>query len=230
MQHVTQWQAHLSLREGETTTLSELAAEHLASDRFGVITEILEDGSDGPVVLSLDVDAESLGGAINAAGSAWDSLRAAGGLKPAPLILQFVVGPLDRPAVFHQTLMIRARGLLASDQPAYAVVAAQTAFEVYIGGLLGDLTRGKMSPELAEAIQPRLRSLRDKASSQLFAAVVGRKVTEAGPLWQAYETHVQRRNGVVHDGADIDEDAAASSLSAVSQLIEWIDATVIRTG
>lgn len=220
---MARWQAHLALADDEVSSVADAAAEEVPADRFGVITEVLEDGSDGAVVLSLDVEAGSLGGAINAALGQWRSLRSRGGLRPDTARLQFVVGPLDQPAVFHETIMLRARGLLASGQPSYAVVAAQAAFEVYVRGLFRDLTADALPPTIAALLQPRSMTLRDRAGADLFLALIGRRPTAAGVLWEAYQLHAQRRNGGVHEGAEVDEDAAHASLQAVVRLTEWID-------
>ncbi len=40
------------------------------------------------------------------------------------------LGPIDRNALLHDTILQRARLLAGTGQPSYAVLAAQTAFEI----------------------------------------------------------------------------------------------------
>lgn len=220
------WQAHFSLTPDEVAHVSTLAAVHLTPEDFGLITEVLEDGSDGGTTLALTINADSLGGAINAALAEWTSLRSRGGLPREPSRLEFVVGPLESEILYHETLLLRAATLLSDDHAAYAVVAAQTAFEVYVRGVFSDLLKHAVANHLVAAVQPQSTALRDAAGARLFAALVGQKPTDAGEDWRLYDAHVQRRNRVVHHGAVVDSASSQESISAVRAMIRWIDTAV----
>jgi hypothetical protein len=217
----------LALRDEEAFAVSSAAANLVAPEDFGMVTEILGDGSDGGTQLALTVHAESIGGAIVATDRIWEQLRAAAGLIPSAAHLDFIVGPVDEAALRHDVILARARRL-AGSEPTYAVVAAQTAFEVYVEGLFRDLCRTRMSLAVADAVQPRSFALRDASSQRLFAAVIGEPVQAAGPLWTRYGEHAKRRNGIVHAGAEVTGSEADESIGSVTELIGWIDTAVDR--
>jgi hypothetical protein len=156
---VATWTINLGLDDSEVERIRNAAVEQLDSSQHGVITEILPDGSAGPSSLSLNIEAGSVGGAISQATSTWTKLRARSGLVPKPPWIGFVVGPMDKPNVYYEELLAKARGLAMAGRFEYAVVAAQTAFETYIRNLLSDLMRSVMPHAVAEAAQP----LRDPA-------------------------------------------------------------------
>jgi hypothetical protein len=147
---VVQWTAYIALATSEVSALEEAAAHRLAPDAFAVITEQLDDGSDGAIQLALSVDAGSLSGAISAIDAEWARLRAAARLAPAVAKLDFVVGPVDASASLHDMQLLRARELLRTGHPDHATVAAQTAFEIYVKGLMLDLSRAAMPAEVAK--------------------------------------------------------------------------------
>jgi hypothetical protein len=80
-----------------------------------------------------------------------------------------------------------------------------------------------MPPAVAELVKPRSAGLRDKQSQALFAALIGRRISDSGQLWSEYNKHVVRRNGVVHDGASVDQAGADESIAVVRRLIQWIE-------
>jgi len=109
------------------------------------------------------------------------------------------------------------------------IVAAQTAFEVYVRGLLRNLLRNAASGEVIDVVLSRSRSmtLRDPQGQRLLAALSGSRPAQQNKIWQRYVEHVKRRNGVVHEGAEFDQDAASESIRAVERLISWIDTDVM---
>jgi hypothetical protein len=94
---------------------------------------------------------------------------------------------------------------------------------VYIRNLLHDIGASVMPPAVAEVIKPRSTGLREKQSQALFTALVGRPIADAGELWAEYNRHALRRNGVVHDGASVDEAGADESINVVRRFIHWIE-------
>lgn len=192
------WKVNLGFEDPEVEALRGAARETLSPERHGVITEIFSDGSAGQSVLDLDVDAGSLGGAVDRATGIWDRLRSHAGLAPKAPWIGFIVGPMDKPAAYHDELLAKARGLAIAGHFDYAVVAAQTAFEIYARGLIRDVGTSLMPAAVAEFVKPRSAGLRDKQSQGLFAALIGRPSSDSGQLWTEYNKHVLRRNGVVH--------------------------------
>lgn len=217
------WNVNLGLDDAEVDALRGAAIETLSPERHGVVTEILPDGSSGQSVLALDVDAGSVGGAVNQVTGVWNQLRSRAGLVPKPPWIGFVVGPIDAPAVYHEQLLAKARGLAVGGHFDYAVVAAQTAFEIYVRNLIHDLGASVMPAAFAEVIKPRSAALRDKQSQALLTALLGRPIVDADALWANYHKHALRRSGVVHEGASVDEAGADESINAVRRLIHWIE-------
>jgi hypothetical protein len=123
---------------------------------------------------------------------------------------------MDAPAVYHKQLLAKARGLAIAGHFEYAVVAAHTAFEMDVRNLIHDVGASVMPAAVAEV------RLRDKQSQALFTALIG-PIVDAGELWTDYNTHALRRNGVVHDGASVDEAGAEESINVVRRLIYWIE-------
>jgi hypothetical protein len=220
---VTTWKVNLALDDPEVEAMRDAAIDMMPPERHGVVTEVFPDGSDGRSVLVLDVDAGSLGGAVNQATGTWTRLRSQAGLTPKPPSIGFVVGPIDEPATYHEELLAKARGLAMSGHFEYAVVAAQTAFEIYARDLIRDVGLSVMPPAVAEFVKPRSAGLRDKQSQALFTALIGRPISDSGQLWTKYNEHVLRRNGVVHDGASVDQAGADESIAVVRRLIHWME-------
>lgn len=216
----------MALATDEAPAVEEAASRRLSPDQFAVIIEQLEDGSDGATQLALSVDAGSLSGAVTAIDAEWARLRAAAGLAPAVAKLDFVVGPADASAPLHDMQLLRARELLRTGHPDHATVAAQTALEIYVRGLMLDLSRAVMPAEVARTIQPRRVSLRERGGREMLEALIGKRLTEAGDLWSDYDAHVRRRNGVVHDGARVDEKSAETSIRVVREFIHWLERVV----
>jgi hypothetical protein len=220
---MARWSINLDLEDPDVEPIRNSAAELLASERAGVITEIHPDGSHGPSMLVLDIDGSSPAGALQQANSIWAQLRAHAGLSPQPARVGFLVGPMDQPSTFHDELLARARGRIVAKQFDHAVITAQTAFEVYIRGLLHDLSRSVMPDQVAVAVQPQSAALRDRSSKALLEALIGKRITESDDLWKRYDQHAIKRNGVVHAGATMEEADAEESVDVVRQLIKWID-------
>lgn len=217
---------YLNLDGAEVEPIREAAIQTLDVAQYGVITEVFPDGSSGDSQLSLELEAGSQGGAISVAGGIWNNLRSAAGLKPRAPHLAFLVGPVNQSALQHQELLHRARVLVAQGNHDYAVVAAQTALEVHVRGVLRDLSRSAMGSALADVIQPQSFSLRDRSSEKLLAGLIGKSPKQVPDVWQPYDEHVVRRNGVVHNGANVEKADAEASIAAVQKLIRWIDKAV----
>ena len=170
---VPKWMVYLNLDDTEVEQLREAAIQTLEPAQFGVITELFPDGSSGHSQLSLELEADSQGGAVSVANGTWSKLRSEAGLKPRPAHLGFLVGPINEPHLQHQGLLHRARVLVAQGNCDYAVVAAQTAFEVHVRGVLRDLSRSAMGDALADVVQPQNASLRDRSSEKLLTGLIG---------------------------------------------------------
>jgi hypothetical protein len=120
-------------------------------------------------------------------------------------------------------LLAKARGLAIAGHFEYAVVAAQTAFEIYVRDLIRDVGLSVMPPAVAQLVKPRSAGLRDKQSQALFTALVRRPISDSGQLGTQYNEHFLRRSGVVHDGASVDQAGTDESIAVVRHLVHWIE-------
>jgi hypothetical protein len=152
---VTIWKVNVALDESEIEAIREAAVDMLPPERHGVVTEVFPDGSNGQSVLVIDVDAGSLGGAVNQATGTWTRLRSHAGLAPKPPSIGFIVGPIDERATYHEEVLAKARRLAMAGHFEYAVVPAQTAFEMYARDLIRDVGLSVMPPAVAELVKPR---------------------------------------------------------------------------
>lgn len=152
------------------------------------------------------------------------SIRRAAGLpgwRPA----RVMVGP--REAQFdgrHFTLFDLAWKLIDDGQPEFAVVAAQTACELYTELAVNKLLRARDLGDLGEAVGsmlPRTFSLDNDRHHRIFRALTN-KSPRGQDWWKAYAAHVERRNGIVHAGKRVTEADARASLDAARHLMNFV--------
>jgi hypothetical protein len=112
----------------------------------------------------------------------------------------------------------------------YTVVAAQTAFELYMEGVFEYVLHLRSTVAIGAAVGEMIRSynLDDKRVRSLWQGFTGHKLTEDEKAWDAYKAHLARRHGLVHRGERVTKEEAAASLTAVNELALQIAAVVIR--
>ncbi len=109
-----------------------------------------------------------------------------------------------------------------------AVVAAQVACELQIQRTIQRAIGNAPSPvELMTLDVPRSFSLLDSIGPRLFRAALGVKPTTF-PSWTDYKLHVNRRNLVLHRGADLDGHDATASLVVVDLMGDWLRELLAR--
>jgi hypothetical protein len=220
------WSVYYAVAEAHVRVVSNAAAEVLEPTRHAIITELVEGGEEGATQLALNVDAGSLSGAISVSQGQWARVQAAAGVPTTAAHLDFVVGPVDEPAPFHDQLLARARQLLHSGEPTYALVAAVSAYEVYERQAVRDIAARDMAAELAESVWALYMRANRTQQERFLQNLLGKKLEEAGQIWIEYKASLRSRQGIVHEGAVVDDATAMTALTAIGHLISWIERAV----
>jgi hypothetical protein len=123
----------------------------------------------------------------------------------------------------HLELIALARQLCEEDKSELAVVAAQTACEVYAEVAVREMLQKRELGEFEEVIPELLAgySLMDRQGQLVFHALTGESI-QRSPFWSSYKTHVALRNRVVHRGEQVTGDQAADSVRAAEAFHEYI--------
>lgn len=217
------WSVYYALSEPSLAAIRAATTTVVDPDRFSIVTELLEGGEEGVSQLALTVDAGSLSGALSVAAGCWAELQAEADVPRAAAHLTYVVGPMDGPAPFHETLLARAAQTLAGGEPSYALVAAVSAYEVYERQVVKDLATRHMPADLADDVWTVYKESHRKAQQQFLEKLLGNKMEDAGKPWLTYKESLRSRQAIVHRGAFVEHDAAVDALRAVRDLIAWIE-------
>lgn len=200
------------------------------SEEVGALEAVLPAGASfvdvdgfGGAELVLPSSQEDRERASKDACTAYAGLRRAAGLGEGTTRVVALVPDDAREAA----LMAEAGTLHATGHHGWAVVAAQTACELRGRTALAELAaRHGALGELAERSAGGANPANERVRRTL-AALSGRDPADE-PWWPAFLAHAQRRNRVVHEGAVVSEQDAASSLDACAVLLAHLDAVTER--
>jgi hypothetical protein len=220
------WSVYYAVAEAHVPVIRKIAPEVLEPMRHAIITELLEAGEEGATQLALNVEAGSLSGAISVAEGQWGRLQAAAGVPKSVAHLDFVVGPMDAPAPFHDQLLTRAAQLLHSGEPTYALVAAVSAYEVYERQVVRDIAARDMPAKIVDNVWALYKRANRTQQERFLQSLLGKDLAEAGQPWLDYKASLRSRQGIVHEGAVVDDATATTAVSAIRLLISWIERTV----
>lgn len=114
------------------------------------------------------------------------------------------VAKLDSQPVSSFRFLDQATDALKSEQPEWAVVAAQTHLEIHVR-VLAEQTAEAAPSALLDAImglqEKRQWAPHNPHLQPILEALYGVKMTEC-EAWSAYRAHVSRRNAIVHEEMD----------------------------
>lgn len=214
----------VSIPEGDADAIDRVRVEWGVSLMDAVITS---DPSDGFAELLLEVVADTDDGAARRGLEAYRDLRIRAGLPPHP-DPSFRLDPPwpgRQPQRRHRVLLERAWDAVRRQEYEAAVVTAQSAFEVLVDQAMLDAWRARDMDRLGARVRRHIRtcSLGDKHTRQLWDELMGDNVGET-EHWPNYTKHIERRNGVVHNGQGVGEADARESVESVQALIEHIEA------
>jgi hypothetical protein len=176
--------------------------------------------------MTIEVIASTDEAAWEEAATVYAQLRADAGLPPAAPAGGYVAPPplVHLREARHDELLRTARDLLSHGHYDFAVIAAQTACEVYVGQAIGELIRRHVRDPLREVIPSLVRGYgmtRGGNAPALWEALTGVKITEM-PRWEDYKAHVTRRHRIVHEGLTVTEAQATDSLAAAEAFFSFV--------
>ena len=179
--------------------------------------------ADGYAEFLLGAVADSEEDAVAQVSKNYRSLRETAGLPPAAPEVLFVNPPWvgTRPQR-HREHLARAEALLEADQPDFAVVIAQVAFEALVRQAVTDELNARGLDWLGSHIKFRSYSLAEDRQRRLWKDLLGDDIGRSGP-WGKYKRHITRRNLVVHEGSPVDSSDAAESIDAVEAMIDHVE-------
>lgn len=215
------WIASVAVPAELLSKLRDGALDWMPPDRYGFITEINPDGSDGQTTLDFEI-ASSGDDLSELAEAAWAQLlRTAGTEWTAPSFVGFMP-PTWGNNPRHEQLRREASELFADKRYDLAVLRAQTACEVFASTAIAGALRGAIGRERGDGLSRVTRaSLSDAATQAILAALTGSQPRHAA-WWNAYRLHLQRRNQVAHGGKQLTRVEAAESLRAVDACVDWL--------
>lgn len=184
-------------------------------------------------VLSMELDEPTTQSVLRQAHAIYERIRETAGLPPGTGHEPVAMSPMNRLLLFDPKsgdFFQIAEGLYDEGNYLYAVVAAQTAFELYMEGVFEYILHLRSTVEIGAAIGEMIRSynLGDKRVRSLWQGFTGHNLTANKKTWDAYKDHLERRHGLVHRGERVTKEEAKASLNAVNHLAVEIAAVVIR--
>lgn len=198
--------------------------------RGSVITTEAE-GQTESVAVMFEIEKDSSEEALNDARILYRMVRTAAGLDsdPTPKVSLFEADhPRDEQA-FHQDWYLRARDHLSAGRADEAVLFAQIACETLIRGVFPHLVGRAVPNSMRQAVIDSMRNwnLSQPRSRKLWDAVAQDQIGNAS-WWSRYNDHLERRNGLVHNGFYVTTTEAEQSLAAVDAFLGHIAGALAR--
>ena len=188
------------------------------------LTALIErEPADGLAEFLLEAVADSEEDAVRQVSEIYRSLREKAGLPPADVEVLFVNAPWvgTRP-LRHRGQLDRAKALLEANQPDFAVVIAQVAFETLVRQAAIDELDARNLGRLRSQIKFWSSSLTETRQRRLWNDLMDGDIGKA-EAWDRYTSHVTRRNLVVHEGGRVEPADASDSIEAVEGMIEYVE-------
>jgi hypothetical protein len=140
----------------------------------------------------------------------------------------FGTGTFGGGVPLQDALLGAARRLFDSGEYAAAVVAAQTASEVLMAGVLNEMGSGRIEQTLWDQVSEFVSSYnlwkKNTRLRGLYEALSGDADLGHQPFWKdgSLTRHVQRRHAIVHRGALATRKEAEDSIAVVEALIAHV--------
>lgn len=180
--------------------------------------------------LKLELQAANAVDAKERASGLLHRARRAAGLPDAIPSIAWVT-PLTEDNSSSARFLEKAEELLDDeDELDMAVVAAQIHLEVQVRTLIAHAAEAD-GPEWVDVLMETkgLGNLNNKQVQAMIKALLGVDVVEA-PEWEAYKRHNVIRNGIVHEGQDVQQEEAAASVAAIRGLCIHLAEAAMRRG
>ncbi len=218
------WQAFIDVPLEDASSLEDATGEAEFDAIGGIVTEEVN-GRDATAEVVVEVDADGPQQASARAREEYEALRRAAGIGPdkqRPMMLYRLHEVYRKPR--HFELRHTAQTLLAEGRNELAVITGQTACEVYIEHVMSEIASRKAPGPVGDVFVRLVSgfSMRDRRARQAWEALTSLRIREA-PFWKAYDRHVERRNQIVHKGAQVSCDEAQESLDAVLAFLTYVE-------
>jgi hypothetical protein len=214
------WRASVAVPEGLIERLRDAAPDWMAPERYGFVTELFQDGSEGVTSLDFEVDLPDVQDLHDTAKAAWLDLLGRAGISPLePRFLSFVPPSYE---LRHDELRREAQVLLEDERYDFAVLRLQTAVEVLAIVAIAGALRGVIGRERGDALARCTRAaMTDKVTGQILEAMVGFR-PDGSAWWSRYKEHVTRRNRIAHAGTQVTRAEAEASATVVDEAMTWL--------
>ena len=127
----------------------------------------------------------------------------------------------------HRPLLEAARRLIDDGHYAAAVVAAQTASEVFIERTFALFFEAHRADRLFADVAAFVRNFnlhpRNERLRHLYVTLSDDYEIVEQPFWSQLGAHVTRRNKIIHEGKDATREEADASYRAVDALIAHVE-------
>lgn len=184
-------------------------------------------------VVSMELDEVTTHAVSKEAHAIYERIRHCSGLPAGTGAEPVAMTPMNRLLMFDpksSEFFRIAENLYDNGDYLYAVVAAQTAFELHMEGVFEYILHLRGTVQISAAVGDLIRSynLDDPKVRKVWEAFTGHKLTEDAKTWTVYKAHLERRHGLVHRGERVSKEEATASLRAVNELATQISAVVLR--
>ena len=177
-----------------------------------------------PLILAVSLVAESSEAARAIGQQFYRACRSYSSLPPALPLVKSVLPEIAVRGAWRSVEFRRmARTSLQDGNYEFAVIAAQTAAELYMEHALSEMLRRQQLGSIGEIIPALLSgfSMRDKRGQLVWNALTSEEIQRQS-FWREYVAHVDRRNGIVHRGQSADENEARRSIEAVHHFVNYV--------
>jgi hypothetical protein len=218
------WSVRLAVGDAEGGPLSTAfeAAVRPELRQMAISGRRRDDDDDGPAWVTFELEALSAKEARITAQHLLGLMRQAAGVPVSGQAPVLWVVPVRSEYKSGLRFIEQARDLLEADEPDLAVVAAQIHLELQVATIVARKTASDESPVARVVLDNKRNWAPHRADARpIVDAILGIPVTSF-PRWADYMAHVGRRNAVVHEGQEIDADAAAQSIEVVRELWLWL--------
>jgi hypothetical protein len=219
------WSVEIVINDDEQVAMDYAGPRVVGPGKYMVVrpSPFLGRSAEGwPSTLHLDLEAPTADEAQVRAIELYQSMREVADLAPDREPRVLTVGHLLGTVSPWDVFSLAADEMFEQQQYALAVVAAQTHCETYIRHAL-ELAAEREGTSIARLAPTLLRScsLTDRYGPTVFEALLGVDPTSA-VCWQKYKDHVNRRNRVVHTGAEVTRSLASASIEDAESMVDFV--------
>src|SRR4051794_35506509 len=214
------WRASIAVPDELLNALRDAAADWMAPERYGFITELFPDGTEGVTTLDFELDVPDSEQLHVLAEELWlDLLRRAGVADQDPAFVS-LLPPAYEPR--YELLRRDAQALMDEQRYDLAVLRLQTCIEVLAVEAIAGALRGAVGRERGDALaQVTKAAMNDRVTGPILEALIGHRPDRAA-WWTSYRAHLARRNRIAHAGTQVTRAEAEASAEVTDRATLWL--------